>query len=66
MLLAASLEGERKVLFIGLQEENITKLKNDMPIRKNLNDEGVPGLEEWDIVIMGPEDMVRFLAHFGR
>lgn len=64
MLIAASLKEERKVLFLGLQAENIDRLLNDEPIRKDLGVEGVPGLEEWTVVLMGPEDTVRFVAHF--
>jgi hypothetical protein len=71
MLIAAG-EGPdgRKRLFIGLHRENVERLLNDMPIVKRLDgsetDETdgvvVPGLEEWDLVILGPEDLERFLA----
>lgn len=66
MLIAAGGEGNEKTLFIGLHQENVDKLLNDMPIRKPLKDPPaqVPGLEEWTIVIMGPEDTARFVAHF--
>lgn len=64
MLIAASVEGDRKVLFLGLQEENVKRLLDDMPIEKDLGVEGVPGLEEWKVYIFGPEDTARFLAHF--
>lgn len=68
MLIAAGTNWDgRKVLYIGLLEENIRRLKNDEPIYKNLSREpqNVPGLEEWDIAIMGPEDTARFIAHIG-
>lgn len=54
----------RKVLVIGLQEENIEHLKNDEPIYKKL-DEVVEDLPGWDLSVLGPEDMQRFIAHFG-
>jgi hypothetical protein len=68
MLIAASTSASgRNVLIVGLMSENITRLRNDQPIRKNLGEspQNVPGLEEWDLVIIGPEDTVRFAAHFG-
>lgn len=66
MLIAASIEGDKKVLFLGLQQENIERLLNDMPIEKDLGEEGVPGLEGWKVYIFGPEDTARFVAEFGR
>lgn len=66
MLIASTERNGRKLLVIGLQEENITRLVNDMPILKNLADDvAVPGLEEWDVTILGPEDTARFIAQFG-
>jgi hypothetical protein len=65
MLLAAQTHGPRKVLIIGLQQENISRLLNDQPIRKDLAVEGVPGLEDWDVYVLGPEDTARFVAQFG-
>jgi hypothetical protein len=64
VLIAASLgeDGGRKLLILGLTEENIKRLLDDQPIVKNLGDEHVPGLEEWDVTILGPEDTARFLA----
>lgn len=65
MLIAASIPPDgKKVLFLGLQKENIEHLLNDKPIEKNLQEEGVPGLEDWVIYIFGPEDTARFVAHF--
>lgn len=63
MILATSTSGERKILFLGLTNENITLLKNDFPIYKNLQKEGLLGLEEWDLYILGPEDTTRFIAN---
>lgn len=63
MILATSTEGERKIMFLGLTEENINLLRNDFPIYKNLQTEGLRGLEEWDLYILGPEDTVRFIAN---
>lgn len=55
----------RRMLVIGLEQENIDRLLNDEPIRKDMRDPGVPGLEEWDVTILGPKDTVRFVAHYG-
>jgi hypothetical protein len=74
MLIAASYETKngRKLLVVGLSKTNIDGLVNDEPILKRLDGkpdelgetEGVQieGLEEWDLVIMGPEDTPRFIA----
>jgi hypothetical protein len=64
MLIAASIDSEKKILIIGLHKENIEKLLNDQPIEKDLALEGVPGLEEWRLYILGPEDLERFIAHY--
>ena len=67
MLIAATERNGRKLLVLGLQDENIKRLLNDEPIYKNLADDvAVPGLEEWDVTILGPEDTARFVSHFGR
>lgn len=65
MLIAANLDapGGRKLLILGLHEANVSRLKNDQPIYKSLAD--VPGLEDWDLTILGPEDLARLLAHTG-
>lgn len=66
MLIAASTgKSGRKVLILGLQAKNIDLLLNDQPIHKNLGSEGVPGLEAWDIYILGPEDTARVAAQYG-
>lgn len=74
MLIAASYETKngRKLLVLGLSKTNIDKLVNDEPIYKRLDGktddlgetEGalIEGLEDWDVVIMGPEDTPRFVA----
>jgi hypothetical protein len=55
-------EGSGKArLWIGLSEENIRRLRNDEPIVKPLEKE----LSGWELVIMGPEDLVRFCAKTG-
>jgi hypothetical protein len=67
LFIATSMKGERNVLIIGLEKENIDGLLNDRPIRKDFSKD-VPegsGLEDWDVLILGPEDLVRFVAHFG-
>ena len=66
MLIAATERNGRKLLVLGLQDENIKRLLNDEPIYKNLGgDVAVPGLEEWDVTILGPEDTARFVAQVG-
>ena len=66
MLLASTRTKDGKFrLVIGLQEENIERLKNDQPIMKDLGEEGIEELENWELAILGPEDTVRFIAHFG-
>jgi hypothetical protein len=62
MLAASTTEDGRRLLILGLEDENIRRLVGDQPIYKNLADEGVPGLEEWDVTILGPEDTARFIA----
>ena len=74
MLIAAMTNKDgRKILVLGLEEENMRRLRNDEPIYKRLD--GVPdaetsaaprveGLEEWDVTILGPEDTARFVARF--
>lgn len=66
MLIAAGTTKDgRRILYLGLQAENIDRLLNDQPIYKRLDQppQDVPGLEEWDITILGPEDTARFIAH---
>lgn len=64
MLIAVLHEQDgRKVLVIGLMEENIARLKDDMPIYKAL-DEVVPELPGWDLSLLGPEDLQRFVARY--
>jgi hypothetical protein len=61
MLLASNTAKDgRKALIVGLEQENIKRLLNDMPIEKPLDD--VPGLEGWTLYVLGPEDMERFVA----
>jgi len=60
MLLGAGQGPEgRPMIFVGLSEANIKKLKNDQPILKSLDPYGFPGVL---LIIMGPEDTVRFCA----
>ena len=70
MLIASSTTKEgRRLLVLGLERENIDLLLNDQPVYKRLGGgEGsdvvpIPGLEDWDVTILGPEDTVRFVAH---
>lgn len=67
MLIAATERNGRKLLVIGLMDENMKRLANDEPIYKDLSvaPQDVPGLEDWDVTILGPEDTARFVAHFG-
>ena len=71
MLVAATEKDGRRQLILGLEAENVTRLLNDQPIMKRLDGQStddtegieVPGLEDWDVVILGPEDTIRFVAH---
>jgi hypothetical protein len=64
MLIAV--DEHNKKLILGLHDDNIALLKNDRPIMKYLGDEdGMPvELADWSVVILGPEDVERFVAHF--
>lgn len=71
---ASSRDGKRRVLMLGLDAENIARLLAGRPIVKQLDgaphplvdraEDGVlvPGLENWDLVILGPSDMADFVA----
>lgn len=65
MLIAV--DDANKKLILGLHKENVERLLNDMPIEKDLGKEqGMPAeLAEWTVYILGPEDLTRFVAHFG-
>lgn len=56
----------RLVLVLGLHERNMELLRNDQPIRRELNGcDGSPvieGLEDWVVYVLGPEDTARFIA----
>lgn len=68
MLIAvATKDNGIKLLVIGLEAENIKMLQNDQPIYKNLevNGEPIPGFELWELAILGPEDLIRFIGHYG-
>lgn len=62
MLIARLIRDKRRVLVIGLEAENIRRLLNDEPIYRHLNEIAGLGLDGWDLTILGPEDLVRFLA----
>jgi len=62
MLIATSVDGEKKTLFLGFTNEDINVLKSDYPIYKDLQEEDVSGMEEWDLYILGPSDTIRFIA----
>jgi hypothetical protein len=64
MLIAATTRDGRRLLVLGLMDENVKRLLDDKPIYKDMSIEGVPGLEEWDVTILGPEDTARFVAHY--
>jgi hypothetical protein len=67
LLIATSTEGKRNTLIIGLGQDNIKQLLNDHPIKKNFSTD-IPvgsGLEDWDLIILGPEDLIRFASHYG-
>lgn len=60
-----TLENGRKLLVLGLEEENIRLLLEDKPIYKVLGENPiVPNLEEWDVTILGPEDTFRWIAQY--
>jgi hypothetical protein len=65
MLIAV--DDANKKLIVGLQQENIDRLLDDQPIEKELGMyDGMPTeLQEWTIYVLGPEDLARFVAHFG-
>lgn len=65
MLLAVSSKGDKHVLILGLEAENIRRLLNDEPIRKDLGKLGAPGFENFEVYILGPEDTVRLVARVG-
>jgi len=58
-------ENPKQFLIIGLEAENIKRLQDDMPIFKDLEVEGIEDLKEWKLVILGPEDTVRFVSEHG-
>jgi hypothetical protein len=63
LIAVAETKEGRRLLVLGLDEENVNRLLNDQPILSRLDEVPVPGLEEWDVTILGPEDTVRFVAH---
>jgi hypothetical protein len=64
MLLAAFAKEGREYLVVGLEDDNIRKLRNDEPIERRL--EGIPGIADGTmLVVLGPEDTARFVARFG-
>lgn len=63
MLIASMMKDGRRVLVLGLEEENVRRLRNDEPIYKDLRGTEVEGLEDWDVTILGPEDTARFIAY---
>lgn len=71
MLISAALTPDgRRTLIIGLSDGNLLNLRADMPIMRPLDGDGIdgpaiPGLEGWELCILGPEDTVRFIAQAG-
>jgi hypothetical protein len=56
-----SSDGRRK-LFVGLSDVNVERLVDGQPIQKPLDAYGVDG---WDVVVMGPNDVRAFCAATG-
>lgn len=53
-----------KKIILGLEQENVDRLLNDMPIERSLDE--VDGLGEgWTVYVLGPEDTARFIARVG-
>lgn len=65
MLIAV--DRENRKLIVGLMQENIDRLLDDQPIEKPLGVyDGMPDdLIGWTLYVLGPEDLARFVAHFG-
>lgn len=63
MLLAVGDGRDGKILIVGLEEENINRLKNDQPIEKDLS-AIIPQLKDWTLYILGPEDTERFTQQY--
>lgn len=62
MIIASAVnDGERRMLIVGLEEENVRRLRNDEPLQKDLG-EFIPELAGWQLSVLGPEDTARFLA----
>lgn len=61
MFIANAQSNEGKMLVIGLDDDNIKHLQNDEPFSKELG-EIIPELDGWRLIILGPEDTVRFIA----
>lgn len=56
----------RQTLYIGLVEGNVERLVKGEPIllRGDSDVHGpLPGLEDWDVVVMGPSDTDAFVKH---
>jgi hypothetical protein len=64
LIAAVTQRDGRKLLVLGLVQENIDRLLDDRPIRRPLDESGVLGFDGWDVSILGPEDTARFLAQF--
>jgi hypothetical protein len=63
LIAAAPGKDGRKLLIVGLEEQNVARLQDDRPIERALDE--VPGLEGWTLYILGPEDMTRFVSQMG-
>lgn len=64
MIAVISQEESRKLLVLGLMDENIKRLLDDRPIFKDLEAAALE-LEGWSVCILGPEDTARFVAQVG-
>jgi hypothetical protein len=62
-----AVDNANKKLIVGLMQENVDRLLDDMPIEKRLGEyDGMPPeLREWTLYVLGPEDLARFVARFG-
>lgn len=63
-----AVDDTNKKLIVGLQQENIDRLLNDMPIESHLSRyDGMPlELQGWTLYVLGPEDLARFVARYGQ
>lgn len=63
MIASATTAAGRRLLILGLDAENMQRLDGE-PIWKRFDGEGtpVPGLEDWDLMVLGPSHVDEFKA----